>query len=470
MKAAIIKSQLSSVPSKRKLYTYHRDNVGAFNRKNSHDSGGVYEIKQIDPRPFPFVCSADAGIYTGKEYSGSVLELCICDGVIYALSDKDGYIVLSEYDPTDKSDTETLVCQSEGNAAEDCCLVRYNEYTSITDAIDGEYKKKILVLPMYYCGDIGGGGDAVFESDKDLPASNVGTVYMSRIFSAYKGKIFASEFNRAMSYSFDTADSTLTSNAWMSNTQSNTKADGEITALAVYDGHVVVFKRDYMMQIYNTENPFRLVDIGSFGCISKRAVCEYDGKLAFVSPQGVMLYSGGYPYFIGEELNIKNWEGAMLCARDKLLYVYVPSEHGVYVYDSEFGLWGHRDIDNISFMCADHTGAYYIHSNKLYLFDGDVPSDFYISTDKNTLGYNGKKRICEIGVVANLSPGADLSVSLVDEDDAPFFDLNIAESGEYILRKKVKGISLDFARLVFSGCGKVKIGDWWLKYRKEDEW
>ncbi len=464
----IIKAHFASLPKLRASYCYSRHSVGHLDRKNKYETGGASSIRNIDTQSYPFISSARQGAPTGFEYRGKVLDFTVCDGTVFALTLRNRQLYLSEYKPKLNTSTETPVIDTGDEDPEHYCIVRYNEFTSHTNAIEGSYVKKVLVFPHYFSGEIDGGGESFFETCGSFPASHVATVFMSRIFSAYKGKLFASDFNSAMTYSFDTAEESLSSNAWMSNTQSNTKADGDITALAVYDGHVVVFKRDYMMQVYNNENPFRLVDIGSYGCISKRAVCEYDGKLAFVSPQGVMLYSGGYPYFIDEELDIKSYEGALLCAREKLLYMYVPSEKGVFVYDSEHGMWGHRDIADIEFMCADHTGAYYLKDSKVYELDCALPVDFYVATDRNTLGSDMKKRLCGVGFTAVMKDGSELDVQLADEHGNTRFTLHIEGAGEHIVRQRVKGVSVNFAQLIFSGIGEVSIGEYWLKYRKED--
>ncbi len=463
-----IKTQHSSVPSKRKEYVYYRHGLGTLRKDKEYDTDGMCEISQIDTSDYPFVKSAGTAKYLWLKYTGKVLDLIMCDGIIYAAVHSEDAIYMYVCDPQKVTIVQTYICNTKDNDPSHYALVRYNEFPSNMNPFVGGYLKKILLLPLFFSYDIQDNKAEKLPSNA-APISTMGTMFVSRLFSACKGNIFASEFNKVNSYSFDTADNSSSANAWMSTTQSNVKADGDITALAVYDGHVVLFKRDYMMQVYNNENPFRLVEIGSYGCISKKAVCEFDGKLAFISPQGLMLYSGGYPYFIGEELNVKDWSGSMLCAGGKYLYVYVASEKCVYVYDAEHNTWGHRDSKPLSFMCADHNGAYYVRNNDIIRFGGNAPKEFSLTTDRNSLGYNGRKRISSIGFTAILGDGAELYVDLIDDAGTVYETVSVIGAGEHMVSEKIKGVSLTYAQLTFRGKGEVKIGEYRIKFRKEDE-
>lgn len=470
MKGSDFVYQLSSVPKRRKVYKYRREGIGKLDRKKQYDSGGAYDFFNVDTQRYPTLRSARSSKQYPFKKKGTIVAFTVCDGICYVLTFDGGTLYLGEYDPEKDSYYETKVAEGQEKLAQGSySLVRFNEFSSHTDPINGEYKKKILVLPIYCAGEIGQGGTAIFEQYTEVPSASSACVFMSRIFCSDRGKLFASEFNNACGFNFDTADQALDSNAWMTNTQSNTKADGDITALAVYDGHVVVFKKDYMMQVYNNKNPFRLVEIGSYGCISKEAVCEFDGKLAFVDGSGVMLYSGGYPYRIGEELNINDWNGAKLCASGKLLYVFVPSENTVHVYDAEHDCWGNRNVRSVQYMSADHTGAYYVSNNCITRFDCDTPVFFEIIADKNSLGYDGNKRICGFSCEAVLGEGAYLMICIVDADFNNYCEYIIRESGEHFIKKKIKGKSMKYCQFDFMGQGDVSIVSFSVDYRREDE-
>ena len=470
MRGSNLMYQLSSVPKQRKVYKYRREGIGKLDKKKVYDSGGASDFFNVDTQSYPTLRSARSLKQHYFKHTGTIVAFTVCDGICYTLLFNEGRLYLGEYDPASESYFETLVAEGQQKLADGSySIVRFNEFSSHTDPINGEYKKKILVLPIYRAGEIGLLGEAEFEQYTEVPNASAACVFMSRVFCSDHGKLFASEFNNVGGFKFDTADEALESNAWMTNTQSNTKADGDITALAVYDGHVVVFKKDYMMQVYNNKNPFRLVEIGSYGCISKDAVCELDGKLAFIGSSGVMLYSGGYPYRIGDELNVKDWSGAKLCASGKLLFIFVPSENTVYVYDAEHDCWGNRNVRNVQYMSADHTGAYFIAYDCITRFDEAQPLFFEVLTDKNSLGYEGNKRICGFGCEAVLGEESYLMICMVDDDFNNYCEYIIREPGEHFIKKKIKGQSMKYCRLDFMGQGEVSIGSIFVDYRREDE-
>lgn len=462
--------QLSTQPKARKEYKYEIKSLGVLDKRDSYDSGNAVEMHNIDTQGYPMLRCAKAGAQIGARFAGTILDLTVCDGKIYILRHESESLFIDEVDPASGSSNTITVSSESLDTSVDYSLVRYNEFGSQTDPIGGQYTKKMLILPDYITGDIDGSGGYTFCRTEQVPSAQVGTVFMSRVFCAENGKVFASNFNDVCTYEFDTADESLGSNAWMSNTQSNTKADGDITALAVYDGHVVLFKRDYMMQVYNNKNPFRLVEVGSYGCISRQAICEFDGKLAFVSPQGVMLYSGGYPYFIGKELCIDDWEGTLLCASGELLYMYVPSRSTVYVYDAEHECWGNTNSGgNISFMCGDFSGAYYMLGHYLYCFGKGGQSAFSIKTAKSSLGYEGRKRICALSGEVIVGEQSEVTVSLCDENGETHQIKHINSPGAYFINQRICGIAVQYACISLNGLGDVSMGDFSLTYKKEDE-
>ena len=128
-----------------------------------------------------------------------------------------------------------------------------------------EFKPTILVFPDKKSF------PATPQEGTSLTAADLGATYpdlitatsfQGRVFGSDGTRVFASEYNNYAGWNLDTAEESLSSNAWVTTTQTNVRADDIITGVTVYQNHVVVFKRGYMHMIYGTENPFRLVDIG----------------------------------------------------------------------------------------------------------------------------------------------------------------------------------------------------------------
>ena len=179
-------------------------------------------------------------------------------------------------------------------------VVQFNVYDGKT-VVEGEFTKRLLIFPdqmsMYFdvTEDKKTAGTTftlydMNDSSKGIvvPPIKYATVHLSRLFGVSDGCVFASGFNDYTDWALDTTDDGLgddgydEKNAWMSQTQSNTKADGNFTGITTFQGHVVCFKRDFMHEIYNTKNPFRLVDIYPEGTIDNRTIQDVDGKLIFV--------------------------------------------------------------------------------------------------------------------------------------------------------------------------------------------
>jgi hypothetical protein len=205
------------------------------------------------------------------------------------------------------------------------------------------------------------------------------------------------------------------SHAWYTTTQANTQSSGNITAITAYDGHPIVFKDDYMHQINNNKNPFRIADIVAIGCVSARSVCELDSILYFASRDGIYRYSGGYPKKISEQLNFEEFGSDVVCAGfNGVLYVYCEGldESLIFTYSPSSGLWS--AIDNphgngkiVSF-CVNDNGIYSVGKNGVvYLYpdnDGDLNGTYgawHFKTDCILSGASEDKRLHSLFVVAS---------------------------------------------------------------------
>jgi len=229
-------------------------------------------------------------------------------------------------------------------------VVRFNVYEDPT-AITGSFKRKILVFPDRITFDADIKEDFTPDSIPDglVPEMDCVTVFNSRLFGVKDGRIYASAFNDYADFNLDTAEDYSEANAWMSETQSNPKAQNTFTAITVYDGHPVGFKADFMQQIYNTKNPFRITDIGEYGCASQKAFCQCLGALYFAASDGVYRYTGGYPQKISEKLIITDFSGAELAAFGDEVYMNIGGM--IYTYAPRVGAWAAGEIFPKEYCC-----------------------------------------------------------------------------------------------------------------------
>ena len=185
---------------------------------------------------------------------------------------------------------------------------------------------------------------------------------MSRLFGVSDDTVYASGFNDYTNWNLDTVEEYNESNAWMSKTQSNTKADGNFTGIINYQGHVVCFKRDYMHEIYNTKNPFRIVDVYAEGTIDNRSIQDVDGKLIFVSDDNVKIYTGSNPRIIGHNLNMSKYTYAVSGTDNRNYYLYCENddERHLYVYDTYTELWSEQTVSGKVINFAHNNNGMYM--------------------------------------------------------------------------------------------------------------
>lgn len=210
-----------------------------------------------------------------------------------------------------------------------------------------------------------------------FPSMDYATANQGRLFGVGDGRVFVSGYNNYANWNLDTADEYNESNAWCSPAQSNIKADKDFTGIVAFKNHVVCFKKNFIHEIYNTKNPFRLVDVFSEGAIDNRSICEVNGNLIFVSENSVMVYTGSTPKKIGYELGIEQFEYAVAGTDERRYYLYCrgtkgnEDTEGFFVYDTFTGVWTQRSIDIIpNSDCEKVIG--FAHNNKgMFMLGGD---------------------------------------------------------------------------------------------------
>lgn len=200
-----------------------------------------------------------------------------------------------------------------------------------------------------------------------MPNIKHATVHLSRVFGVDDDRVYASGFNDYANWNLDTIDEYNEANAWCSPSQSNTKAGGNFTGITTFQGHVICFKHDFMHEIYNTKNPFRLQDIYGEGAIDNRTIQDVDGKLIFVSEDDVKVYTGSNPRIIGYKLNMPKYTYAVSGTDNRNYYLYCEDHYGdrhIYVYDTYTDLWSERSVQSrvLSF-AHNKSGMYMICTN-----------------------------------------------------------------------------------------------------------
>ena len=219
-----------------------------------------------------------------------------------------------------------------------------------------------------------------------VPDIKYATVHLSRVFGVDDTRVYASGYNDYTNWNLDTVDEYNEANSWCSPSQSNTKAGGNFTGITTFQNHVICFKRDFMHEIYNNKNPFRLQDVYAEGAIANETIQDVDGKLIFVSEDDVKVYTGSNPRIIGYNLNMTKYKNAVSGTDNRNYYLYCEEggNRHLYVYDTYTDLWSEQSIGNkvISF-AHNKNGMYMLCSDGfVYKMDtGDYKHSWSFETD-----------------------------------------------------------------------------------------
>lgn len=349
------------------------------------------------------------------------------------------------------------------------------------------YDRRLLIFPDCWSIPYHTGGSAAAGNfntgGNTVPPIKYASVYLSRVFGVGENSVYASHYNNYADWTLDTADNVSSDNAWMSMSQSNTNAIGEFTAIATYDNHVVLFKPDFMQLVYNNKNPFRIVDVGAYGCDNPYAVAEMGGVLYFASQDKLYGFAGGTPKDVGKTLDIKSYKGAVLGSFRNTLYLYV----GGALYTLQSGVWSKigpiqgrsRTFDVVQFATLDYGIYARLDDDEIVLIDwagelmldtfgGEIPveylSDWWFETDLMALGSLDVRRVKKFSLWCEGKKDTEIRVYLLRDSEK--FDADTAEEigslafdedGVKIMRILTRQFSAHAHRLRFAGSGYIKL-------------
>ena len=300
-----------------------------------------------------------------------------------------------------------------------------------------------------------------------MPMLKYATVHLSRVFGVDDNRVYASGFNDYTNWNLDTVDEYNESNSWCSPSQSNTKAGGKFTGITTFQNHVVCFKRDFMHEIYNTKNPFRLQDIYAEGTIDNRTIQDVDGKLIFVSEDDVKIYTGSNPRIIGYNLNMSKYTYAVAGTDNRNYYLYCEDDNDgkfLYVYDTFTELWSEQKVDSRVLNFAHNTnGMYMLCGDGVYRMDTDSYSnDWCFETELITNKTVNIKHIKKLQMLVDLDEGADMRVYILYDDE--IFDENSShlvysstKTGKLPIRVKPRKTANYGFKLHIEGSGYAKL-------------
>lgn len=326
-------------------------------------------------------------------------------------------------------------------------LVRYNNRT----AGEGEYGavgEKLLLLPDMRLLVHESDGWRIAEETDSIPEMTAAVQHFDRLFGIAGDRLYASASGNCTDYAVS-EDPTAVHTAW----ETVTPSLGGFTAIASFDGQVVVFTASSMMTVRGTALPFSLSYVGAYGCRSQDAVAALGGWLYFASDGDILRYNGSRVESIGQGLP-RDYvlADARLCTAGGLLAVSLIEMDGLYFYDPQSKSWSSRHgkaaigFPGEGLMLASPG----VVSVPYRIFGGD--GDFSATV---SLGCGAHRRLCAVTVTARLAPQAVLQVkdaagnTLLQLDDV---------YGETVTRTAaLPGVYTDMAEFSLTGKGDVTL-------------
>ena len=304
-----------------------------------------------------------------------------------------------------------------------------------------------------------------------VPPIKYAAVHLSRVFGVSEDRVYASGYNDYTNWNLDTVAEYNEANAWCSPAQSNTKAGGKITGITVFDNHVVCFKNDFMHEIYNTKNPFRIQDIYAEGAIDYRTIQEVDGNLIFVSADYVKVYTGGNPRIIDYNLNMSGYTYEVSGTYVRCYYLYCEDSEGearYFVFDTLVGEWSERKpIGRVINFAHNTNGMFMLCENTdktglLYRIDTSSYENWWCETDLTAKGTIEIKHLRKVKMLADIGAGATLKIyALYDNEEWSenahlLFDSK-GRKGRIVIRVKPRMTANYGVKIHICGSGFVKV-------------
>ena len=516
------------LPESKKHYKMKKRSWSGLNYRQTIDTGALSMENNISTLESPYLVPSQRRISISDGYTRPIGMFGFDDFLIVIYRNGTSiYVDYITYDADeDKYTTYTGTLQDGGASTDDeypRCVVQFNVYDTPTDPVSGKYVKKLLIFPdkksmdfeitedgftisdmsvlvkeftptddkstppdtashnYYYrntkTSDVYKWVDDMSDSENSgwkvsvppaMPNIKYAAVHLSRLFGVDDDRVYASGYNDYTNWNLDTIDEYNESNAWCSPAQSNTKAGGVFTGITNFQGHIVCFKRDFMHEIYNTKNPFRIQDIYAEGAIDHRTIQDVDGRLIFVSEDDVKIYTGSNPRIIGYYLNMPEYVNAVSGTDGRCYYLYCEDADGnkrLFVYDTIAENWSEQTIYDTVLSFAHNKHGMYMLCDDGYIYKmdtGNYRHSWSFETDLITNETVNIKHIKKIQMFADIDSGANIKAYILYDDeefdeDTSHLVYSSTGYGQKPIRVKPRQTASYGIKLHIEGYGYVKL-------------
>lgn len=405
----------TAVPQAPRLQKTALRGFSGLDRRPGVREGCLSACAGLDPRALPALGTMPTPVLYHSGPAGETLALQVIGSALFRVYVREGSLHLARYG---QDGSYSAIGLPGSDLTTPRTLLAYNLYSNPSNPLSGSYRHMALLYPdrLTFSPDstqlviemLGGSGH--------IPDIDTACVHLSRVFGVHEDRLYASAFNNPRNWNLDTATDIDPSHAWASTVQSNTRASGHFTAVTVYGGQVLAFKRRFCHVLYNNKNPFRIGDLLTVGALDGRTVAEVGGKLFFVGEEGVYRYNGDSASLISEPLGAVNFSGALAVGAAGLYWLCLPAEGRVFLWSEETGAWGALPAfceGRITAMAATPRGCCLIdEGGHLYTTEGGSYGDLSATTSPVLAEAVG--RTTRLSVAVTAAPGATFSLSYTD--------------------------------------------------------
>lgn len=388
--------------------------TAGLDRRPGAGEGSAEDLQGFDPRVFPSLSTIKQPIPILRDMPGNHLSLHAVGTSLFIVYEEGGTVYLWR---RRENGEETRVAMTTENLTAPRTILPFNRYSDPEDPLSGSWRHMAVVYPdgLWFEPEAEEISFETLTGTGGAPEIEHACVHLSRVFGAKGDRLYACAYNDPGNWNLDTASDVSAANAWASTVQSNTNATGDFTALCVYDGHVLAFKRGFCHILNNNKNPFRVADLLTLGTADARTVAEVEGKLFFVGEDGVYRYNGAAATLISGPLGELDYTGALAAGVGGLYYLYLPTERRVYLYAESTGAWSsfaRFAFGTLVGMATDGKRCWMLSDRgDLYATDS---SDFGLFTLVTTVAVaDAIGRPCRFSIALTADPG-DLEVKYTD--------------------------------------------------------
>lgn len=328
--------------------------------------------------------------------------------------------------------------------------VRYRNRENGT-APYGSSGEKLLLLPDMRLLVGSDSAWSLAERSDTIPPMDAAVQHFERLFGISGDRVYASVAGDCTDYT-EAVDDLPADGGW----QAVTSDAGGFTAIASFDGKVIVFTAYSMMTVRGIDLPFALSTVGSFGCQNQESLAVYGGWLYFISESGILRYNGSRVENIGAALpQGLRYADATLTVTGGLVVVRLDDFYGLYIFDPASEAWSRCGGDEpVSRLIGGGSGLALFRENGAavpYALFGEE-GDFSFSL---ALAGGGRRRVCSISVTARLAPMAVLR--LTDASGRELLCMDEIYDKTVTRTCLVRGMYTDGDALHFSGSGDVTL-------------